>query len=269
MTTFSESTASDWDTQQSEEGVHHEQPAGTDWATADTIEKGYAADATGWSMPSPAHYWPLAESSGSTANDVVGASDATYQGGPALAQVGILGKNAINCDGVDDYIDYGEPIVLDNGGWTFNIWVNFDTLPSTTNDQYIFTYENGSTSDDVYLYGDDTDEFASYTGGTRAAHATTITTGDWYMCTARYQTDGSYHTFINGADKTSNAEPISPADTTNGYQTFKNPSGGRAWGDGSLCHSMLWDSALTDAQISTLYDVATSTSAYWTDKKTS
>lgn len=89
-----------WDNAQSESLVHHEQPAGTDWAAADTVELGYPShDGGGAALEG---YWPLDEDSGSTANDVSGNGHDGSVSGATLGEPGILGTTAYSFDGTDD-----------------------------------------------------------------------------------------------------------------------------------------------------------------------
>lgn len=93
------STASDWDSPQSETGVHHEQPTGVDWAAADLLEKGYPSD-----LSNIVAYWPLNEDSGTTVNDVVGTNDGSTNG-VTQGQSGVLGFTSYQFDGADDDVD--------------------------------------------------------------------------------------------------------------------------------------------------------------------
>lgn len=96
-------TTADWDSAQSETGVHHEQPSGTDWAASDTIEKGFpTSDPGGTALTG---YWPCDEDSGTTFADVSGANnDMTLNGDPAVSATGVLGTTCGKYDGTGDYI---------------------------------------------------------------------------------------------------------------------------------------------------------------------
>ena len=79
-------------------------------------------------------YWRLGESSGTTANDVLGVNDATYVGSPDLGLPGIINRaNAsVAFDGVDDRINIANSTEINQGGpyltKTIELWFNADSV---------------------------------------------------------------------------------------------------------------------------------------------
>lgn len=61
-------------------------------------------------------YWPLDETSGSTAEDAIGNANGTFRNGGTAGIRGLLGSNAISFNGSNQYVDFGEPNVLMQGG---------------------------------------------------------------------------------------------------------------------------------------------------------
>lgn len=95
-------TSSDWDAGQSESGVHHEQPAGTDWAASDQVEMGYpSTDQGGTSLEA---YVPCDESSGPMADVSANGYSLTLSGASPGA-TGVLGTTAVSYDGTDDFAE--------------------------------------------------------------------------------------------------------------------------------------------------------------------
>jgi hypothetical protein len=84
---------------------------------------------------SPAGYWRLGETSGTTALDVAGNNSGTYRGGPQLGAGSLLaaegGNPAVSLDGVDDLVDIPVSSAL---GPTLKVsveaWVEPGTLPA-------------------------------------------------------------------------------------------------------------------------------------------
>lgn len=84
-------TEADWDNFQSQNGVHHEQPANTQWSASDKLEKGYATTLSGL-----VGYWPMDEDAGTTMNDVSGNGNDGTIAGATLNPTGVLGTRGID-----------------------------------------------------------------------------------------------------------------------------------------------------------------------------
>ncbi|MBN1364020.1 MAG: LamG domain-containing protein [Syntrophaceae bacterium] len=66
------------------------------------------------------NWWDADSVSGSTAFDIAGENDVTMEGGISIVS-GLVG-NGFNFDGVDDFINIGQPLSLSEG--TVELWVN-------------------------------------------------------------------------------------------------------------------------------------------------
>lgn len=113
-------TAADWDAAQSETGVHHEQPIGTDWAPADTVEKGYPTTLSGLEA-----YYTFNEDSGSVINDVAGGYDGALSGG-VLGGEGLTGHSGASFDGADDHFVSDTLAPVNTAEFTGICWMRYD-----------------------------------------------------------------------------------------------------------------------------------------------
>ena len=144
-------TATDWDNAQSETGAHHEQPTGTQWASASTLEKGWpGSDWSNWGVPAPTAYWPLEETSGTTANDVTGNGHDLQYGN--VTQSGVTGPWS---NGIPHFPDATDQAIDDSFTPTFSTstslsgvaWIRMGSNTNTDFNNYIFSNEDTSTSD--------------------------------------------------------------------------------------------------------------------------
>jgi len=84
----------------------------------------------------PMAYWPLNETSGTTAHDIVGGNDGTYVGGYTLAQAGstnsIFGamSRSVLLDGSSGYVDIPQGPFNITGAITIVAWVNAVSIPN-------------------------------------------------------------------------------------------------------------------------------------------
>lgn len=84
---------------------------------------------------SPIHYWPLDETSGTVATDLVGARDGTYSGGVTLGATGLVaGSTAVEFDGVDGTVELGSTTTADDisgiptDALTWEFWLRRDAV---------------------------------------------------------------------------------------------------------------------------------------------
>lgn len=267
MTLLGESTAADWDTSQAEQGVHHETDADTDFGPADEVEKGYATGLSGLQ-----HYFPLQEDSG-VANDIIGGGTSTDNDNhPNQGVSGILGNNATEFDASNS-----EGLRFGTEGRYANVtalaWV---TWSSPGNFSAIVGNLSGfSSSDDGWAVRTEStagelsvDLFAS--GGTRAqATGGSINDGNWHLVGLRW--DGAdLDLLIDGSVAATDGTQSGNADYTNAMdlRIGRNPAGGNFWG-GKINHVLIFNTAISDAFHTDLYDTVAGTSEYWADKKVS
>jgi concanavalin A-like lectin/glucanase superfamily protein len=110
------------------------------------------ADATLALDPVPDALWMLDESAGTTAEDLIGSADGTYQNGVDLDEAGPSEflPVGVHLDGNDDALSL--PPTLSNGSWTLELWVRFSELPDDAG--IIFAGDDGVSLNSWGLYGD-------------------------------------------------------------------------------------------------------------------
>ena len=154
-------------------------------------------------------YWPLDDGGGATASDASGNEyDGTLNGGPVWG-VGMFG-GALDFDGADDYVDCGNPGILNfgTGDFTISAWIK---MPAASETNTIFanggddgggvryTLSMGESNDNgiTMLTDDNSDKI-------RAEGATLVTDDLWHHVvgmregtTLRTSVDGVYEDGIN------------------------------------------------------------------------
>lgn len=259
-------TATDWDSAQSERYVHHEQPASTDWAAADTVELGHDTD--GASLQA---YFPFDENSGSTATDVSGNSnDGTYNGPTLAAATGILGADTPSFDGTDDYVEY-PPIGIDYSGssdWTTSLWVYLSGGSGSTQNVW-----HPRATQDMFIDKDTGDaiRFTTYSGSlNRITSTTSIATDQWYhVCVVHDASLSSpYQLYLDGTQEASGS--LSDPDSKSSYNSISGQSQGgldRYYWDGYIDEVRLYDRALSGSEVTTLAQGDSPTGSITTDAR--
>lgn len=255
---ISESTASDWDTNQSETGVRHEDDTNLDGAAADVIEKGYAGyDEGGTSLLT---WYPMDEDSGTTMYDLSGnANDGTINGA-TVGVTGTVGTTAYNFDGTDDYCTFPETTTFaPSNPWTVFLWVNLDTLPSSEDHMlwhpraeydYTLFIDEGSSGSQGEL------AFNSYNSGSdRLFSGYILSTGTWTLCAVRNDGAGNYTIYArapgDGSATTNSAAIQDPASTsaTNVIGAQHSGSVARYYTDGTLDECRMYSRELSTAEL--------------------
>lgn len=261
-------TAADWDGFQSETGVHHEQPTGTDWAAADVVEQGYpsAFPSIGASLLA---YYPLGESSGSTANDVGASNDGTYSGPTLAGATGPLGFNAPTFDGTDDQVDTATQFSTTDDNIAVCAWVRKDSW--VTSFESIFSNFDGSNQG-ITIQRSASNNYLEVTiNGVGAAGSTDIADGNWHWVYCDQDAGAQEQEIVvdNVVDGTNSGNTGNTAAGTDNH-AIGQQSADRAnnnW-DGDIAHVMVWDAPLTSAERDTIYQTVTGGPDHWTSKKT-
>lgn len=269
-------TAADWDAAVSEQNVHHEQPVGTDWSPADTLELGYpATDSTGGTL---AGYWPCDEDSGSTFADLSPAgNDATLTGATPGAS-GVLGSTCGSYDGVDDYAE-AVGVDCNSAAYSAACWFNFSghgdyarVLQAGGNP----VSTDGAPVDGWCIQFDGSNHNLSlehYAGGsnsTAAAFSTGLSPNTWYYLIVRTR-GGSNAGRIRVFDATG-AEVAVGAGTgargTTATQALYFMSGDAHYTAGRIDEVRVWNRAISATEEETLAAIA-SNAHHVTDAQTS
>jgi hypothetical protein len=139
--------------------------------------------------PSLAH-WPLDETSGQVAADVVGGYDGTLVGGPVWQPDGGRIGGALEFDGVDDYVDIGAIDFVGENGMTVALWLR----PQAFNgDSRLISKATGTAEQDHYwmvsTYLDTRLRFRLKAGGGTSTLFTgqnVLDIGEWYHVACTY-----------------------------------------------------------------------------------
>jgi hypothetical protein len=111
----------------------------------------------------------------------------------------------------------------------------------------------------IQVQSDGTIRAATKRNTTQAATTTaTISTGVWSLLTAIFTTGSSRSVFLNGGNKVTDngslAAPLSIDRTVIGAQFDDSSSAYDSFTNGAIAHVAIWDAALTDAEIASLYN---------------
>lgn len=215
----------------------------------------------GSSFPAGAtHYWTLNEASGARA-DSIGGLDFSVVGG--VTQVSGPLDNAVEVNegaGHHSLISSSIPSLRATGFWTFNFWQrfpgdpdNFDTISQGTGaddaniDVFIRANSNGSAS----RIGLDN---GSGNVNTAFTYPVSAYDGNWHMVTFRLGTVAdTVEIFLDGVSFFSdvNATAFNPG---NNALAIGDQSGGEAGGAQDIADLGTWERALTDQEITDLFN---------------
>lgn len=247
-------TASDWDSAQSTNGVRSEQPANTDFAASDALEKGYpTTDQNGSAL---AAYYPLHEDSGSTLYEVSGnGHDLTEGGSPTYGNAGgILDTTYLTFDGTDDVKYATTGTTFDYGvGFTLSIWLN----SSTFNDYagLFVTRTTGGARAQIQARSSGVVR-ANLSDGSSSVDVPgpTYDDGTWHNVTVVYDPNASNQARIYGDGSLADSKTQSLSGTfTNPLQIGAEKDPGPYF-DGALAEARAWTRPLTDSQVSDIYE---------------
>lgn len=255
MVTFD---STDLDNAVSESGVAHENVQNTEHDNASKLKQGYDYENFNEITPTPAACWPLHEDSGSTAYDLAGNNNGTYNG-PTLGQPGILGSTSPDFDGNDDLIDCGDiSLVEGTRSFTFTAWVNPDSLSDSENTRI---FENGNSSS-YYLWLDGDRSITGYDvvsgfydgSNFNDVGVGNISTGSWSFVAATY--NGSSLTgYVNASQTESISVSTSVNSTSEPFQIGHKYNESATHLNGRLSDVRIYQTALTQSQLQTFYDV--------------
>jgi fibronectin type 3 domain-containing protein len=212
------------------------------------------------SNPPNIAFYTLDEGSGITANDSSGSNNhGTLVNGP-IWTTGQVGTNALDFDGVNDYVDAG---TFDVAGSAISIalWMNSDNLSScntTYNDCRLISKATGTSEQDHYWMvstiksgSNTTLRFRLKTGGTTTtliAPNGNLSNNQWYHVTATY--DGSTMRLYQDGVEIGQANKTGQLSTnaTVPVNVARNP-GGYGYFDGTIDDMRVYDRALNESEI--------------------
>jgi hypothetical protein len=202
-------------------------------------------------------YWPLNETSGSTAYDHSGNENHATSNGSTVGTSGILNSNAHDFNGSnDDYTQTDNNIGI--GGTeprSLSFWAKADSLPSeVSNAQHNVNWGSASSNDAFGFYVDPSDNIHFYAHGGSPNDYNTGATLDknWHMWTVTYDSStvktyiGSYPTPTSRVSRTLNTDASTPLilgsrpDITNSWY-------------GKISEVRIYNHVLTPSEIQYLY----------------
>lgn len=215
--------------------------AASAWSTPVTVDTSYRALVM---SDSPAAYWRLGESSGTTAVDQMAVANGTYGGGVALGAAGALvsdADTAAGFDGLSGRVSAPAVAALDpTTALTIEAWINPDTTRGTT-----WIVNKGIM---YYLYVvDGTINFGAFTDNWKAVITPLVSTGSWQHFVGTY--DGT--TFVLYRDgvvvgQTLSAGPILASTTPLFIGAYDATT---QYFDGSIDEVAVYTRALSAAQV--------------------
>lgn len=202
------------------------------------------------------------------ANDEKGTNNGTGTDMTYSAANGKFGQGGI-FNGSTSRIQANDSASLSiTGNYTFNLWINPDTLPTSGNFMSFLCkydvvaavnsgwdfrlYNNSGTQEIDLIHGNNTDN-------PTATYITTLPTGVWTMLTGVYN-GSTLKIYVNAVERASTNTAINPADNAKklniGNFGLYTPSGPAELGryfDGNLDDISIFNRALTVGEILTLY----------------
>lgn len=198
----------------------------------------------------PDEYWPLTEIRGTVADNKASVgNNGTYTDGFTLGVGGPLSGSdvAVGLDGTDGYIDIPDVTPFANSATrTFVLWAyrdtqtSFDALISSSTGEPLIYFDENSTN--IVMRTD-------YGGTPTYATLGSASTGAWHhLAIIVDQTANEAILYVDGVAGT--AETIEAYAVTNGTLQI----GSEHFFDGRVCHVAIWEQALAEADIQTLYN---------------
>jgi hypothetical protein len=205
-------------------------------------------------------YWPLNESSGSTAYDHSGNENhGSLEGDVVTGSNGFLGKTVYNFDGDGDHVEVPSSSELNlTESMTVAAWVKIDSKPDShprivqkenTNDAYILWNSDDTGHIDEYGWRVDINgtNYDVYTEGETYS-------GNWDFVVGTY--DGTeLRIYLNGKLSSSEALSGEVSTTTSPLTIGGDKDNNSSELDGKISEVRIYNHALTPAEVQYLYNV--------------
>ena len=200
------------------------------------------------------NWWP----GNGNANDIVGSSDGTLQGGAMFSTEGQVGS-AFLLDGIDGFVDFGTGVGnFGTADFTVDLWVKFNNLAGeqVLIEKFVETFDPSKTgwgitklpSDELRLYGTGTEDIATVSPpGGLAADA-------WYHIAATRQGD-TFRLYFNGDEIASamfSPSVDSAASLIIGHRSLPDPRG--FFLDGLIDEVEIFNRALSASEIADIFN---------------
>jgi len=205
----------------------------------------------------PIGYWPLSETTGTVAYDLIGGYNGVYSGGVALAQAGPTNANfgaanrAVLFDGSSGYVDIPEGPFNLTGAITATAWVNISSISAFDG---LFGHGDASWRLSINASGD---PGASDGSASDATSPTSIADGNWHLVTYTYTgVPGSNNgqLYVDGALVAENSVTTQPAGDYLDVWIGGSPDYGTSrLVKGKIAHAAVFTQALSASQVNDLY----------------
>ncbi len=206
----------------------------------------------------PLAYWPLNETNGSVAYDLVGGHNGTYAGGVALAQPGapLAGFGSpdysVLFDGTSGYVDIPEGPFNITGALTAMAWVNVPAIPS----HFSGLIGHGDSSWRVSVNA--SGQPGSADGSNPDATSPTSIGGTgWHLVTYTYtgapNVTGNGSLYVDAILKANNTVNVPAGNNLDVWIGGSPDYGTQRLLPGSVAHAAIFNKSLSAAQLSALY----------------
>jgi hypothetical protein len=210
----------------------------------------------------PLAYWPLNETNGSTAYDLVGGYNGTYVGGVTLANPGVpfLGFSSASStalfDGTSAYVDVPEGPFNFTNAFTVVAWVK---VPAISHFSGILGHGDSSWRVSINPSGDPAGNDGNSSGD--AASPTSILGTNWHMlayaCAGPTNVGGNGLLYIDGVPVATNTVRTVATNNLDVWIGGSPDYGTARLLAGNIAQAGIFTNALSPAQVLTLYQAAT------------
>jgi len=206
------------------------------------------------------------DSNSSVAIDSVGSNNGTISG--ATYTTGLVGDNALNFSTDTDHVDIPDADFVENTDFTVAFFVNFDTLPSSSDIAFLFApgYD-GSTHPGHIIYDNNalTSQegiaIRSFDGSSTDFVGTSqvLSTNQWiHVAVSLDNSTGSVNIYIDGVKEVSSEILSNLSSNADDYYigAYFNGAGNvfEFGPDGQMDDVVVYDRVLSDSEITALFD---------------
>ena len=212
----------------------------------------YAVERDPWGGALPVAQWKMDENTGVLANDASGnGNNGTLTNGPTWAQ-GKLGS-CLDFDGTNDYVDIPSVSYTLTNKLSVSAWVKAETLQTgrIASNRASDIWEYGIYANKIRF------ELSTVGGGGTISTVDNFTTGTWkHVCVIYDGAAGSAKIYIDGVEKATSASFSGNLNSNpnSGVIIGKYQPGNSEFFDGKIDDVRIYNYALTQAQVSWLYN---------------
>lgn len=209
---------------------------------------------------SPIGYWPMQESSGTTAGNLVDASRpaAATNGGGLPSALGPPGSRSFAFDGVDDFLNLGNQTFYSTAAWTWLAWVYPTTLTYPSTVAGIFNVSDSSDWSRYFRIANGGVVAMGFKGGDgvgrNSVGGPVVLQNIWNLAACRY--DGTTMVCTANLSHVSTTIGVSAVNATSRRATI-----GGGWASiadwqwyGRMAHVAMFSTSLSDSVLKNIYE---------------